>query len=64
MNRATQARDLGGINTSLLEKELAERKARLAQAQSDVHHRFLCYADEQACVAVLEKALAKAYRFF
>lgn len=64
MNRATQPCDLGGMKTSLLEKELAERKARLAQAQSEIHHRFVAYADEQACVAVLEKALAKAYRFF
>ena len=55
-----------GLSTSLLEEELAERKTRLAQAQAqaDVQRQFLSYADEHACIAVLERALAKAYRFF
>lgn len=46
----------------LLEQELAARKSRLARAKIDLHHRFEAYAEEQACVAVLEKALAKAYQ--
>ncbi|WP_288449660.1 hypothetical protein [uncultured Pseudomonas sp.] len=58
------------MSTSLLEQELAERKTRLAQAhahahaQADAQRQFLSYADEHACIAVLERALAKAYRFF
>lgn len=64
MNHATQPCEPGGMNTLRLEEELAERKARLAQARAKVQQPMLCYADEKACVAVLEKALAKAYRFF
>jgi len=58
------------MSTSLLEQELAERKTRLAHAhahahaQADAQRQFLSYADEHACIAVLERALAKAYRFF
>ncbi len=52
------------LSTSLLEKELSARKARLERARSDLHHRFEIYAKEQACVASLEKALAKAHGFY
>jgi hypothetical protein len=64
MNGPTQACDLGGRSTTVLEEELAERKTRLAQAQADAQCHFVSYADEHACIAVLERALAKAYRFF
>lgn len=71
MNGPNPCCDLG-LSTSLLEEELAERKTRLAQAhahaqahaQADAQRQFLSYADEHACIAVLERALAKAYRFF
>ncbi len=69
MNGPNPCCDLG-MSTSLLEQELAERKTRLAQAhahahaQADAQRQFLSYADEHACIAVLERALAKAYRFF
>lgn len=63
MNGPNPCCDLG-MSTSLLEQELAERKMRLAQAQADAQRQFLSYADEHACIAVLERALAKAYRFF
>ena len=52
------------VSTSLLEKELSARKARLERAKSDLHHRFEIYANEQACVASLEKALAKAHGLY
>jgi len=52
------------MSTLVLEDELAERKTRLAEAQADVQRQFLSYADDHACIAVLERALAKAYRFF
>ncbi|KTT56786.1 hypothetical protein [Pseudomonas oryzihabitans] len=64
MNGPNPCCDLGGMSTSVLEEELAERKTRLAQAQTDAQRQFLSYADEHACIAVLERALAKAYRFF
>ncbi|MBH3332026.1 hypothetical protein [Pseudomonas oryzihabitans] len=69
MNGPNPCCDLG-MSTSLLEQELAERKTRLAHAhahahaQADAQRQFLSYADEHACIAVLERALAKAYRFF
>ena len=71
MNGPNPCCDLG-MSTSLLEQELAERKTRLAHAhahahahaQADAQRPFLSYADEHACIAVLERALAKAYRFF
>ncbi|TCQ92641.1 hypothetical protein [Pseudomonas sp. JUb52] len=63
MNGPNPCCDLG-MSTSLLEEELAERKMRLAEAQADAQRQFLSYADEHACIAVLERALAKAYRFF
>lgn len=52
------------LSTSLLERELSARKARLARAKTDLHHRFEIYAREQACVASLEKALAKAHGLY
>lgn len=52
------------LSTGLLEKELSARKARLERAKSDLHHRFEIYAKEQACVASLEKALAKAHGLY
>lgn len=64
MNGPNPCCDLGGMSTSVLEEELAECKTRLAQAQTDAQRQFLSYADEHACIAVLERALAKAYRFF
>ncbi|MCI1010087.1 hypothetical protein HWE02_12520 [Pseudomonas oryzihabitans] len=65
MNGPKPCCDLG-MSTSLLEEELAERKKRLAQTQvqADAQRPFLSYADDHACIAVLERALAKAYRFF
>ena len=63
MNGPNPCCDLG-LSTSLLEEELAERKTRLVQAQADAQRQFLSYADEHACIAVLERALAKAYKFF
>lgn len=67
MNGPNPCCDLG-MSTSLLEQELAERKTRLAHAHAHAHadaqRQFLSYADEHACIAVLERALAKAYRFF
>lgn len=67
MNGPNPCCDLG-MSTSLLEQELAERKTRLAHAhahaQADAQRQFLSYAGEHACIAVLERALAKAYRFF
>lgn len=62
MNSATNRLEPSQEGVGLLEQELAARKSRLAQAKSDLHHRFQAYAEEQACVAVLEKALAKAHR--
>lgn len=64
MSNALKACDQSGRGIGLLEMELAERKQRLAKAKSDLHHRFEVYADEQACVAALEKALAKAHHLF
>ncbi|MDR6178816.1 MULTISPECIES: hypothetical protein [unclassified Pseudomonas] len=64
MNGPNPCCDLGGMSTSVLEDELAERKTRLAQAQADAQRQFLSHADDHACIAVLERALAKAYRFF
>jgi len=64
MNGPNPCCDLGGMSTSVLEEELAERKSRLAEAQADAQRQFLSYADDHACIAVLERALAKAYRFF
>ncbi|AXA67468.1 MULTISPECIES: hypothetical protein [Pseudomonas] len=64
MNGPTPCCDLGGMSTLVLEDELVERKTRLAEAQADVQRPFLSYADDHACIAVLERALAKAYRFF
>ncbi|MCD4863390.1 MULTISPECIES: hypothetical protein [Pseudomonas] len=64
MNGPNPCCDLGGMSTSVLEDELAERKTRLAEAQADAQRQFLSYADDHACIAVLERALAKAYRFF
>jgi hypothetical protein len=52
------------MSTLVLEDELVERKTRLAEAQADVQRPFLSHADDHACIAVLERALAKAYRFF
>ncbi|NRH40670.1 hypothetical protein [Pseudomonas sp. MS15a(2019)] len=61
MSNAAKACDQSGKGIGLLEKELAERKERLAKSKADLHHRFESYADEKACVAALEKALAKAH---
>lgn len=52
--------DRGSRDIGLLEKELAERKVRLALAKTDLYHRFMSYVDEQAGIAVLEKELAQA----
>lgn len=63
MKRGYQPCDVT-LSTGLLEKELAERKNRLARVKLDLRHRFAVYAEEQACVASLEKALAKAHGLF
>lgn len=64
MSNAAKACDPSGKGIGLLEKELAERKNRLARAKLDLRHRFAVYAEEQACVASLEKALAEAHRLY
>lgn len=61
MSDAAKTCDQSGKGVGLLEKELAERKNRLARAKLDLRHRFAVYAEEQACVASLEKELAKAH---
>lgn len=64
MTNAAKTHDQSGKGIGLLEKELAERKNRLARAKLDLRHRFAVYAEEEACVASLEKALAEAHHSY
>ncbi len=64
MSNAAKACDPSGKGIGLLEKELAARKEHLARAKLDLRHRFAVFAEEQACVAALEKALAEAHHLY
>lgn len=64
MSNAAKACDQSGKGIGLLEKELAARKERLARAKLDLRHRFAVFAEEQACIASLEKALAEAHHLY
>lgn len=62
MKRSKPLHNVVKIDASLLERELSERRARLQRSEADIRHRFQQYAEEKACVAVLEKALAEVHK--
>lgn len=62
MDRKHQTSDVDQADVTTLELELEVRKAALEATRADLQKRFLAFADEQECVAILEKALAKAHR--
>jgi len=61
MDTCKQLQDFEDVVVDSLEAELERRKQRLERARAELQKRFVAFADEQACVAALEKALAKAH---